>query len=351
MRKVLITIIVLITLLCSGGFAQSPNSFSVVLDKKISDWVTVPCKEAGFCVVAEKKLKENKQLIINHFDTTMHTVFDTIFTLSLDYQSQFVFYENGALVVFYRNYNKRQVGQGTLLLYHLDSKTIDSVDVSNWPSNGGSGWWRHYNGNIFFTDKGKHGDQVWFLPAGTTQPQPFSFTQENHGEVIAINVDTTHATIGWGFEGNPDHFEAEYGPQGFAQGSGTTVGTTESFLHLSNLQPDTYYDLYVRCVCDEDLYGEWDMLTFHTDTLIHTGIRTVADDILQIYPNPAQGQCTVQFEREKPSVIRLFTLEGSLVQEIIPTKETLELALPASGVYLLVCEMREGTVTRKIVSR
>jgi hypothetical protein len=166
-----------------------------------------------------------------------------------------------------------------------------------------------------------------------------------------INVDTTHATIGWGFEGNPDHFEAEYGPQGFAQGSGTTVGTTESFLHLSNLQPDTYYDLYVRCVCDEDLYGEWDMLTFHTDTLIHTGIRTVADDILQIYPNPAQGQCTVQFEREKPSVIRLFTLEGSLVQEIIPTKETLELALPASGVYLLVCEMREGTVTRKIVSR
>lgn len=164
-----------------------------------------------------------------------------------------------------------------------------------------------------------------------------------------INVDTTHARIGWDFEGNPDHFEVEYGPQGFAQGSGTVVNVTESFLHLSNLQPNTHYDLYVRCVCDEDLYGEWDMLTFQTDN--HTGIQTLADDNLQIYPNPAQGQCTVQFERETPNVVRLFTLEGALVQEIIPTKETLELTLPASGVYLLVCEMKEGTVTRKIVSR
>ena len=166
-----------------------------------------------------------------------------------------------------------------------------------------------------------------------------------------IDVDTTHATIGWGFEGEPDHFEAEYGPQGFAQGSGTVVGTTESFLHLSDLLPDTHYDLYVRCVCDEDLFGEWAMLTFQTDTLVHTGIHTIADDNLLIYPNPAQGQCTVQFERETPSVIRLFTIEGVLVQEIIPTGESIELTLPASGVYLLVCDMKEGTVVRKVVGR
>ena len=170
-------------------------------------------------------------------------------------------------------------------------------------------------------------------------------------ELHLIDADTTHATIGWGFEGSPDHFEAEYGVHGFAQGNGTSVGLTESFLHLSDLQPDTYYDVYVRCACDNDLYGEWDMLTFHTDALSHTGIRTADDDNLLIYPNPAQGRCTVQFERETPSVIRLFTLEGILVQEIIPTKEAFELNLPGSGVYLLVCEMKEGTVTRRIVSR
>lgn len=166
-----------------------------------------------------------------------------------------------------------------------------------------------------------------------------------------INADTTHATIGWGFEGNPDHFEAEYGVQGFAQGSGTTVNYSESFMHLSDLQPDTHYDVYVRCVCDDGIYGEWAMVTFQTDTPTHTGIRTLSDDNLLVYPNPAQGTCTVQFDRETPSVVRLFTLEGALVQEFIPTKESFELTLPGSGVFLLVCEMKDGTVTRRIVNR
>ena len=164
-----------------------------------------------------------------------------------------------------------------------------------------------------------------------------------------IDADTTHATIGWGFDGNPDHFEVEYGVQGFTQSSGTTLNLSESFLHLSDLQPDTHYDVYVRCACDNNLYGEWDMLTFQTDN--HTGIQTLADDNMLVYPNPAQGLFTVQFDRELPSVVRLFTLEGVLVQEIIPTKETLEVVLPSSGVFLLVCEMKEGTVTRKIVNR
>ncbi|MBR4136342.1 MAG: T9SS type A sorting domain-containing protein [Bacteroidales bacterium] len=95
-----------------------------------------------------------------------------------------------------------------------------------------------------------------------------------------INVDSTSVTIGWGFEGDPHHFEAEYGVQGFSPGSGTVVGLTESFLHLSNLQPDTYYDVYVHCVCDSNTQGDWAMITFHTDTLVPpviddpTGVQT-----------------------------------------------------------------------------
>ena len=176
-----------------------------------------------------------------------------------------------------------------------------------------------------------------------------------------IDVDTMHATIGWGFEGDPDHFEAEYGVQGFAQDNGTLVGITESFLHLSDLQPDTYYDIYVRCVCDSDLFGEWSMISFHTDTLVppappvdpedSTGIQTFTTDHMLVYPNLAHGQCTVQFEREIPNVVRLFTIEGALLQETKPNKETIELSLPNQGVFLLVCEMKTGTVFRKIVNQ
>lgn len=179
-----------------------------------------------------------------------------------------------------------------------------------------------------------------------------------------IDVDTMNATIGWSFEGEPDHFEAEYGVQGFAQGSGTTVGATESFLHLSELQPDTYYDIYVRCVCDEDLFGEWAMINFHTDTLVPptvnpgdttsgdtTSIRRFAADLLSVYPNPAHGQCMVQFAQEMPRIVRLYTIAGALVQEAIPSKETMELTLPSKGVFILKCEMKEGTVVRKIVNQ
>ena len=176
-----------------------------------------------------------------------------------------------------------------------------------------------------------------------------------------IEVDTMAATIGWSFEGEPDHFEAEYGMQGFSQGTGTTVGITESFLHISGLLPDTHYDVYVRCVCESDLFGEWAMMSFHTDTLVppappidpvdSTGIQTFTNDRLLVYPNPAQGQCTVRFDREIPSMMRLFSIDGALLQEIKPETETFELTLPGRGVFLIVCEMKEGSVTRRIVSR
>ena len=170
-----------------------------------------------------------------------------------------------------------------------------------------------------------------------------------------INVDTTHVTIGWSFEGDPTQFEAEYGAQGFTLGSGTHLGVAESFLHLSDLQPDTYYDVYVRCVCSSTLVGDWAMLTFHTDTLPATGdsvgVHTYTNLDLQIYPNPAHGQCVVQFGQEMPKVVRLYSIDGALLQEMTPQKETMELRLPAKGVFMLYCETREGVVVRKVVNQ
>ena len=245
------TILLTLMIFCSG-FAQSPNSFSVVLEKKITDWITVPCEEQGFCVVAEKKLKDYKQLIINHFDTTMHTVFDTAFTLGLDSQGQFAFYEDGTLVVFRRINNKHQTGRGTLLLYHLDSKTIDSLEITGLPANGGSGWWHHYNGNIVFSDKGKRGDQVWFLPAGATQPLPFTFTQENHGDVVALSVDTLcgKAIICFSSGGRTAYFETDFtGKSSFADilnepatsAQWISVGRDHSLLMLYYEDDNTFY--------------------------------------------------------------------------------------------------------------
>lgn len=178
------------------------------------------------------------------------------------------------------------------------------------------------------------------------------------------DVDTMHATLSWTFEGEPDHFEAEYGLQGFALGNGTSVYTNSNSLSLTDLQPDSYYDVYVRCVCNDSLWGDWSMTSFHTDTLVPpavnpgdttsgdtTGIQRFATKLLSVYPNPAHGQCMVHFTQEMPKIIRLYTIEGALIQEVIPTKETLELTLPSKGIFILNCEMKEGTVVRKIVNQ
>ncbi|MCR4965525.1 MAG: T9SS type A sorting domain-containing protein [Bacteroidales bacterium] len=173
-----------------------------------------------------------------------------------------------------------------------------------------------------------------------------------------IEVDTVSATIGWGFEGDPDHFEAEYGIRGFSLGTGTHLAASESFLHLSDLQPDTEYDIYVRCVCDDSLYGAWSMISFHTDTLVppiiiddSTGISSYEPTNLQIYPNPAQGRCIAHFDQEIPQIVRLYNVEGVLLKVIIPESDMIELTLPASGVYIITCEMKEGLITRRIVNR
>ena len=50
-------------------------------------------------------------------------------------------------------------------------------------------------------------------------------------------------------------------------------------------------------------------------------------------------------------MVRLYAITGELLREIVPQKETLELHLPESGVFLLYCEMKSGVVVRKVVNR
>ena len=208
----------------------------------------------------------------------------------------------------------------------------------------GNNLWGNWSSITFCTDT--------LVPPVIPDPDTCSAVFNLH----VINVDTTSATIGWAFEGNVFDFEVEYGAQGFAQGSGTTLHPSESFLYLTDLQPDTYYDVYVRCGCGNDLWGNWAMMTFHTDTLPlviddSVGIHNYVNYEVKIYPNPAHGHCTLHFGQELPKVVRLYSIDGALLKEWIPQKETMELRLPESGAFLLYCETKSGVVVRKVVNR
>ncbi len=89
----------------------------------------------------------------------------------------------------------------------------------------------------------------------------------------------------WWGSSQPDHWEVEYGPQGFELGSGTVVETNESSFAIYELeqqgilQPNTWYDFYVRSVCEGGVYGEWDSVQYRTFCATVEDLTLVDDNI------------------------------------------------------------------------
>ena len=91
MRKVLISILVLTTLLCSGSFAQSPNSFSIAIDNKVKEVRTIPCEEKGFCIYTETKTRKVHEFTLAHSDTLLKLRWDTAMVIPKEWQQQHLF--------------------------------------------------------------------------------------------------------------------------------------------------------------------------------------------------------------------------------------------------------------------
>ena len=84
------------------------------------------------------------------------------------------------------------------------------------------------------------------------------------GNIHAENVTTTGVTIHW--EGTvAPQYEVEYGPEGFAQGQGTSVVATADSLVLTNLSPSSMYDVYVRAICAAGDTALWSMGSVATE--------------------------------------------------------------------------------------
>lgn len=91
----------------------------------------------------------------------------------------------------------------------------------------------------------------------------------------------------WLGSSQPDHWEVEYGPQGFTLGNGITAISNECSFAIYELeeqgilQPNTWYDFYVRSVCDNDTYGEWDSIHYRTFCAKANNL-TVSDDSISV---------------------------------------------------------------------
>ncbi len=85
-------------------------------------------------------------------------------------------------------------------------------------------------------------------------------------DLSASNYTVNSAQLSWTETGSSTAWDIEYGPEGFSQGSGTTVtGVTSNPYTLGSLSSGTYYDYYVRANCGGGDVSYWEgPYTFYT---------------------------------------------------------------------------------------
>ena len=171
---------------------------------------------------------------------------------------------------------------------NMGSLHVDVLNNGNWTNDviiidgqqqtsGTSPWMEQalvlnaFTGNIQIRFRGIRGanyesdiaiDDIKVIEAPTC-PQPTNFTENN---ITASTVE-----LSWTNGNTETNWEIEYGNAGFTQGTGTTIAVTTNPYTLTNLNPLTDYDVYIRAICgtnpgDDD--STWlGPITFTTETL------------------------------------------------------------------------------------
>ena len=86
-------------------------------------------------------------------------------------------------------------------------------------------------------------------------------------------------------------------------------------------------------------------------TLGSEGIDGIGLTPLSIQPNPANGQCRVTLPDNTAAELRLYTVDGRLLQTVHSDGSPIMLELPSQGVYLLHATTSNGVATYKIVNQ
>ncbi len=89
--------------------------------------------------------------------------------------------------------------------------------------------------------------QIDYTPA--TCPAPTGLT--------ASAVTNNSATLSWVIGASETAWNVEYGTTGFAQGTGTTVAATDTFVNVTGLTAATIYDFYVQADCGGGDQSTW----------------------------------------------------------------------------------------------
>ena len=113
-------------------------------------------------------------------------------------------------------------------------------------------------------------------------------------------VTTTSVSLVWNADEQVQDYLMEYGPVGFALGSGISQIVTADSCTVGGLTPSTAYDFYLRARCDEDWLSDEYAALLNVVTRQSVGVVIPeSEDVpfsLTIVPNPAKGVTTLYLE-------------------------------------------------------
>jgi hypothetical protein len=96
---------------------------------------------------------------------------------------------------------------------------------------------------------GETEDYMVNITAPPTCPQPTALS--------VVQATLNNAQLSWTAGGNETQWEIQYGPQGFALGSGTIIPVTTNPFTLTNLTPNSFYQVYIRAICTPGDSSYW----------------------------------------------------------------------------------------------
>ena len=181
-------------------------------------------------------------------------------------------------------------------------------------------------------------------------------TCESVSNLTADNITSSSATIAWTAPAGQTKWELSYGMQGVDEEHGTIVVVENNPTYtIEGLEEDMAYDVYVRAVCQEGIYGSWSTkLQFTTRPV---SINTVANDNVNvnIYPNPANTEATISVEGINGKVeFAIADMNGRMiVTETINCDgqlvKTIDVSNLAKGAYFVHIYNDNFNTTRKLI--
>jgi hypothetical protein len=193
-----------------------------------------------------------------------------------------------------------------------------------------------------------------FSPWGDTVTFTTDYCREVSNIVIS-DVTMTSARVSWTPGENGNAWYIEYGEVGFSHdeaiGNILVEGATSTV--ITDLAPETGYNLYIATVCDSVHKSLWTMAdTFYTPDEFGSIDFADANSAFVLYPNPASSTVTlVASESHLPARVEMVDVNGRTVlcATLHSPSVTLPLDMLAPGIYFVRFTGDGQTSVRKLI--